>query len=386
MPVTKKTLYSVYLATFFYSLHYAITLYLESTYMAHFVPAQTVGLLFTIAALISIVIHFNISPILRRVGNYTFILWLVVFEVFALFTLATSELKELIIVAFIFHQTLINLIFLSLTVFSEAFSKDETTGGTRGIFLTVVNLAILCGPLIASQATGDFFFRDVFLWSAMLVLPILFFVGKNLRGFRDPNYNKITFVDTLRRIITEKSLHLILSIQFLLEFFYGTMVIYLTVYLFKVVGIEIKDILGIIYPVMLLPFVIFPYISGVLADKKFGEKEMLFVGFLMISIFTLFLSFITSKEIIVWATALFMTRIGATLVETMTESYFFKHVDATDAEVIGFFRNLRPLSYVMVPIVASVFLSIFPLQYIFAGLAIVMLLGLRYTYLLKDTK
>lgn len=386
MPATRKTLYAVYLATFFYSIHYAVTLYLESSFMANFVPSQTVGLLFTVAALLTIVTHFNISPILRKVGNYKFILGLVILEVFALFLLATAETRGIIIVAFIAHQTLANLIFLSLTVFSEAFSKDETTGGTRGIFLTVANLAILAGPLIASAAAGANIYRNVFLWSAMLVLPILFFVGKHLRGFKDPDYDKITILETLKRVVMAKSLRTIMVIQFLLEFFYSVMVIYLTVYLHTVMGIGMKEILGIIFPIMLLPFIIFPYITGILADKKFGEKEMLFIGFLIISLATFRLSLISSNVIIVWAFALFATRIGATLIETMTESYFFKHVDATDAEVIGFFRTLRPLAYVIAPVIASTFLSVFDLKYIWIGLSVVMFLGLRYTYLLKDTR
>ena len=164
------------------------------------------------------------------------------------------------------------------------------------------------------------------------------------------------------------------------------MVIYTPIYLHVELGISMSKILGIIMPIALLPFVIFPYLIGSLADKKYGEKEMMFIGFLILGIATASLTFIESNVVLVWAFALFLTRIGATFVETMAEIYFFKQIDASGTHIISFFRNMSSFSYLISPVVASAFLSLFDYRFIFLGLGALMLVGLRYSFILKDTK
>jgi MFS family permease len=281
---------------------------------------------------------------------------------------------------------LLNVTYFSLTVFLESFSKDESTGGIRGVFLTILNVAILAGPLIASGVLGVGNYQNAFVIAAILVLPIIFLAARHLRDFADPTYSRISFLQSAGAIMVDKSLRYIFVIQFLLQFFYGIMVIYTPIYLHTRMGIPLSEILGIIMPIALLPFVIFPYLIGNLADKKLGEKEMLLTGFAIISLTTIGLSFIHSNAVLVWAGALFVTRVGATFIETMAESYFFKHVDASGTHVISFFRNLTSFSYLISPVVASTFLSLFDYRFIFLGLGLVMLIGLRYSFLLKDTR
>ncbi|MFA5841809.1 MAG: MFS transporter [Candidatus Paceibacterota bacterium] len=386
MKNKSNTLTVVYLASFFYALHYAIILYIGSSFLGKFLSTESVGLMFTTAALVSIIILFNLPPILRRFGNYRLLISAVILEAATLFILATMPSRETVIFFFVVHQVLINIIYFSLTVFLESFSKDETTGGTRGIFLTVLNVAILAGPLIAGNVLGEDSYKNAFMISGLLALPILFLVGRHMRSFTDPEYTSISFIQTIGGIIREKSLRHIFIIQFLLQFFYGIMVIYTPIYLNTQMGIPMSDILKIIIPVALLPFVVFPYLIGNLADKKLGEKEMLFVGFLILGAATASLSFIQSHAVMVWAGALFITRIGATFIETMAESYFFKHTGASDTQIISFFRNTSSFSYLVSPVIASAFLSVFDYRFIFLGLGIIMLIGLRYSLLLKDTK
>jgi len=386
MSASKKTVLSIYLATFFYALHFSLTLYVESSFLETFLSEKLVGLLFTVASLVSIIVIFNAPAMFRKIGNYTLTLLAVILEAFFLSVISLEPPKEIVILAFLAHQVLLALIFLSLNVFLEAFSKDETTGGTRGGFLTVLNSAILIGPLFAGGILGNDNYRNVFFWASIMVLPVLFFIGKSLRRFEDPRYDKISLPETFSRVISNKDLRSVFTIQFLLEFFFGIMVIYTPIYLHREIGIGLPEILGIIMPIALSPFVIFPYLLGNLADKKWGEKEMLLIGFLIAGLSTFYLSFIDSKEIAVWAIALFMTRVGASIIEIMAESYFFKHINATDTQVISLFRNLRPFSYIMSPVIASAFLSVFDFRYLFVALSVIVLFGVRYSLILKDTK
>jgi len=127
------------------------------------------------------------------------------------------------------------------------------------------------------------------------------------------------------------------------------MVVYTPLYLTKYVGFSWAEI-GVIFTIMLLPFVIFEIPVGRLADKKYGEKEFLTVGFIIMGIFTMAIGFVTVKNFWLWAAILFATRIGASFVEITCDTYFFKKVDQGKTDVIGFYRLTRPLSYVAAPV------------------------------------
>jgi MFS family permease len=163
------------------------------------------------------------------------------------------------------------------------------------------------------------------------------------------------------------------------------MVIYMPIYLEQYIGFNWSEI-GIIFTIMLIPFVIFELPVGELADDKYGEKEFLTIGFVIMGFFTLVMSFITVKSFWLWSTILFITRIGASLVEVSTESYFFKKVDKSRTDVISLFRVSRPLALVMAPVVATVALGFIPFQYIFIVIGSIMIVGTHYSLALKDTK
>jgi MFS family permease len=137
---------------------------------------------------------------------------------------------------------------------------------------------------------------------------------------------------------------------------------------------------------MLLPFVLFELPVGEMADEKYGEKEFLTMGFVIMGLSTIFISFVTVKIFWIWAALLFITRIGASFVEISSESYFFKQVNPEKTDVISFFRITRPLSFIVGPILATITLGFIPFEYIFIIIGSLMILGTKYSLVLKDTK
>lgn len=102
---------------------------------------------------------------------------------------------------------------------------------------------------------------------------------------------------------------------------------------------------------------------------------------------TMAVSFITSASILVWIAVIVLTRIGAATIEIASESYFFKHVDKTDADMMGLFRMSHATAFSMMPLLGMAALTIIPLQYLFVVFGIIiMVLGLRYAILLTDTR
>ena len=191
--------------------------------------------------------------------------------------------------------------------------------------------------------------------------------------------------ETVKKYLNDKNLYNIFSVQFLLQLFYSYMVIYTPIYLSKYIGFSWTEI-GIMFSIMLLPFIIFEIPIGDLADKKYGEKEFLSAGLLIMGLATIFISFVTMKNFWIWATILFITRIGAAFVEVSSDSYFFKKVDQSKADVISFYRLTRPLSYIVAPLLATLCLQFIPFEYTFIVIGAILIIGTRYSLALEDTK
>lgn len=386
MPPQKKFLSLVYVSTFFYALHYALTLYIESSFLGQFFSERLIGLIYVVSAVLAITAIIYIPRFLSLNGNYRTSLFLITLEVITLFGLTLTSNPFMAIFLFTTHQVLLASLFVTINVFIESFSSDASTGRTRGIFLTIVNAAILTGPVVAGLFFKENGFSNVFLVAALLMIVMFLVIALNFKNYRDPAYNEFPFLQTLITVLRDGDVYRICAVRFLLEFFYTIMVVYTPIYLHKYMGIPFSDILGIIMPIALAPFVIFPYLIGIIVDKRLGEKELLIFGLSMIGITTISLSFITTDSIAVWAIFLLMTRVGASFIEETSDSYFFKHVNATNTNLIALFSNLRSLSIIVGPLLAILFLSVFEIRYIFIALGLVMLYGLRYALTLKDTK
>jgi MFS family permease len=220
--------------------------------------------------------------------------------------------------------------------------------------------------------------------SGMLLIPVTLLVFFGLREVKDPPYRKLPFWKGFAEIWSNPDIKGIMLIDFLLQFFYAWMIIYTPLYLYNTIGFSWTAI-GVIFTVMLIPFPVLGAPLGRLADWH-GEKRILTAGFIVMAISTGAIAFITDHNWAVWAVLLFFTRVGAASVEVMIETYFFKHVNAADANIISFSRMVRPIAYVVSPVVATILFLVFDTKGLFLFLGLLMLYGVRYTLSLKDTR
>lgn len=378
-------IYLLYAINFLLAFSIALPAYINSTFMEQFAGEAYVGIIFTLGSALTLFAFIQIPRILHRFGNYRTTIALLLLQIAALAALAVGDTIFFIAPVFLLYWMAIPLISFTLDVFLESHTDNKTTGRTRGLFFTAANLAWIAAPATAGAILSNGDYWKIYLVAGLFLLPILFLARSGLKKFKDPAYNKVPFWSTLRHIQQRKDIRNIFMADFLLWFFYSWMLIYTPIYLHEHIGFEWSQ-LGPMFTIMLLPFLLLQFPAGQLADTKWGEKELLSAGFIIMAIATGSLSFITSTSFIVWALALFATRVGASLIEIMTESYFFKKIDSTDTHILSIYRNNRSIAYIIAPILASVFLYFFDLKYIFLTLGLIMLLGLRYSLTLTDTK
>jgi MFS family permease len=387
---TEHGLKTLYIALVLLSLHFSLVVHLNSSFLAQFVTDSQISILFTIGSLFSLPTFLYMSYFLRRFGNYKLTILFTLLEFVALLGMALSTNAFFAIFFFLLHFIAVPLILLNLDVFIEAIigSQEKKTGSTRGLYLVVLSLAgalapLLSGHLITQNAEQSF--TPAYIASALMLVPFMGIIVLYFKNFKDPNYPKQSASRLLRIFSKEKDVRNVFIAHFHLQFFFTWMTIYTPLYLAKVAGFNWTEI-GYIIFVALCAYVIFEYPIGVIADKYIGEKEMMAFGFLIIAVSTSWLAFLPHSNIVVWMIAMFFTRVGAAFVEATTESYFFKQTKGGDSDKISLFRMTRPLSFTVGAFAGSVLLLHVEFSFLFIILGLLMVPGIFFTLLLKDTK
>ena len=385
--LSKKSAFAaIYTVGFLSAFHVFLIVYINSSFLNQYISEEFVGSLYIIGSLMTISTLTIIPYALRRFGNYMTLVAFTLLEILILLGMAFIKEPAIVIPLFVTHWVVFQIMFINIDIFLETYQKKESdTGSTRGIFLTIINSALILSILIVGLILTNNDFWKIYLISAGVLLPFLFIIFTKFRNFKDPVYEDFKIWRTLKKFRTDKNISNIFMAQFILKFFFSWMVVYMPIYLHDYIGFEWSQI-AIIFTIMLLPFILIEIPAGKIADKWIGEKELLSVGFIIMALFTMMIPFVGITSFVLWAGILFVTRIGASLVEVTTESYFFKHVQGDDANIISFFRMTRPTAYIAGPLVAIITLQFLPFQYIFLVLGIIMFLGLKYSFALKDTR
>jgi len=280
---------------------------------------------------------------------------------------------------------LASVIVAGLDALMERFTtSDEETGSQRGVFLTMASAAFVAGPFIGGLLIKDSDFKSLWLAGASLFLPFLVVAFWKLQKVEKITYKTFKIKDTFISVAKNKDVFYVFLAQFMLYFFYSIMVIYTSVYLREVFKVPYSQI-GFVFAIMLLPFVFLTVPLGKIADKKLGEQELMIAGFVIMSFATILFGINTVPSIYVLAGILFLTRIGASMVQTMTETYFFKLVDAEDADTISAFRALYPLSSIAAPLVASPVLFFASFHELYILLGMFSFLGVLFASKIHDT-
>lgn len=385
-PSRSHMIYTVAIIGFIFTLHVVIPMYSNSTFLGLFADEQTVGLIYMAGAALSILGFLFAPSFIRRVGNYTAALWLIVIDILLFYGLVTSNDSREIAIFFALQTAVVALIGLCMDIFLEVYTDGEHVGTIRGLYTSVLNTSWVIGPLIGSMLiNGTENFRNTYVAGLAMLFPLLYLVYKNFPRFKDPNYIHLSPWQLVKHVGRNKNWTALFIANLVLQVFYAWMVVYSPVYLNKIMGFSWESI-GIILTVMLLPFAVIQYPLGRLADKKYGEKEIMFIGFLIVGVATCALSFVNSHEVWVWAVALLITRIGAAAAEVMMETYFFKTVSPRDSAALGLFRITRPLAYFFAPLIMGLSVMFLQEKWHFIVIGGFSLVALIPTLLIEDTK
>lgn len=362
----------------------AFLLYILSSYFAQISGESLVGSFYLVAFVLVFWLLMHLQPIVHSLGSVRFLGILLVGLIGTSFFLSLDDPSwagAAVLLAYIICN---NLLWSVMDVLVEDFSTDQVSGRVRGLYLTVMNAGLLLAPILSTKTLALAGYPGIFtvLGIGYMLVFIAALIG--LRNHRTARLPKIAFAETIRKVVKRKNVLLIYGVSWTLEFFYSIMIVYMPILLLSQ-GFDWEKI-GFIFTVMLIPFVLVQYPLGIMADKKWGEKELLFIALVILGVSTVVAGFTRSTDIVFWAGLLFVTRLGAAALEVLRDSYFYKQIGPTDTDIVAFFRSARPIAAIAAAGISLLFLSIFTVHSLFYLVGALALAACFAVFLLEDTK
>jgi MFS family permease len=370
----KSQIKILYFISFLLGVSAAFVLYIESDYFKTAAGSDNITPFYIGAYFVALLLVVNWHHFVKKCGEKAVFFTTLFLKLAVVVWLAFSPVNIASALVLAAYMILSVISWLDLDILLESCSSDKVTGRVRGLYLTVQNAGYLAAPLFAGYLVSRFGLQWAFRGAAVFIAATTIVALFKVRPTCSKKINSAGFFELLGKISTRKNILRIYYISFLLEFFYALIIIYAPLYLLEN-GFSWAQI-GKMIAVALVPFVILQYPAGLLADKKYEERDMLKIALLIMGLTTIAIYFVSSRSLFVWALVLFGTRVGASLVEVLRDSYFYKRIDKQDVDVVDFFRTVRPVAYIVGPLIAAPVVFFFQIKPIFIIIGVVVLTGL----------
>jgi MFS family permease len=371
---------------FFFSIFSTLVTFILLPYLSTFMPSAYTGFVLAGSAIGAIVVFPFLPKLVQRYGAQQIALTLALLEMVVLFALA--EASGIIASVLLIAVTIAVQPFLAYQfdlLIEATFTDSNATGRVYSLFRTAWNTAALAAPLLlgALLANSDSYGRIFLACAAMLAPLVILFTIRKLPASPAPQLTRMG--DTLRTIFHNRDLSAVMVGNLLLYLFLVWMPLYTPVYLHNVLGVSWTN-LGWIFAIMLIPYVVVEYPAGWIADRYLGDKEMMFVGFIIAGAGLAALAWLTpTSSLLTILLILTGSRVGAALVESMVNAHFFRRISKRDVNSVSVYRSVWPLSYLIAPLVGSVLLvyGSYSTFFISTG-AFIIVAGVTATLLIKD--
>lgn len=383
-----RRLLVLYLAGFILSISTNVTAYINSSFLENYIRLELVGLFFVASNLATFFGMLYFPYLIKKLNNLLTSKIMMLINIVATGFLVFLSSPFWIFGFFVLMWLSANLLWINMDIFVESFTNNENTGRVRAIFFTTMNLGWIVSPTIATNLViNDNNYRFIYLVSVVFLMIFYLLINKykSILNRIDIIYQKMRVGHIIKEFWRDKNLRGLYFSSFFLNLFFGLVVVYMPIYLHNQIGFS-WPVLGSIFSIMLIPFILIEIPAGYLADKYWGEIEMMNIGFIILILSLLSFYFINIASFALWAMVLFFSRVGAALIEAMRESRFFKIVDVEHVSHINFLRTSSPLGYLAAAGLGAIIVSLYEVNYIFLFLAIIFLASFYFVNIIKDSK
>ena len=381
-----RILSGVSTANFLVRFHHYLVAFAITTFLATFIDEVSIGFALAAASAVIAASLFVSPHLFMRFGTKSVLIFLGLAGILSTVGLSVSGHAVFALAMFAIQGVVAYNIMLGLDLLLESRSVNDETGRLRGIYLVISNLAVLVSVISLSRILDRGGYDDVFIIAAAFLIPFTIMAAILLPKMSSLSQAKRSpFVATVQRMVSRPQILIISGLHFLVLLFFTWTIYYVPLYLVNHIGFS-WEIAGMLITLSVLPYVLFEFPLGRIADLYLGEKEITIVGFVLMSVATATLSFLSDSSLFMWASIIFLGNAGGAAIEVMTETHFFKLVSVEDGDMIGVFRMLRPLSAIVGPILASLALLAVPFYLLFSFFGAFMILAIPLLAMMKDSR
>lgn len=364
----------------------AILVFMVAPYFRDILLTDNVTIPYILPEILVLVLFSWFLRMVGRVGKTVVFFTLVFFQILLL-SMSIFFHGTITSVAYIVaHFASLPFLIMLLDMILEAHSKNEDSGRVRGLYIFFSGVGFIAGPVVGGFLADRYGFTVIFFVAIVCYVVIfLLALSRYLTEGTSEMLKKVSLLSSARQLGYNRDMRNIYIISFLLEGFYTMSVITFPIILIKS-GLTLAQA-GLIFTVMILPFIVFSYPAGCLADRRWGEKEILVGAMVFLGIALLVISQTESGGMFLWMGLFFATRVGAAIMETMRDSYFYKRVDGDDLALISFFRTARAVGSILAAGITFLFLY-FGRSYgeVFIFFSVCFFMGIILALQLKDSE
>ena len=379
--------FTLVLVNFIFAWAIFSTSYVNSSFLGTFFDAEMVSLIYVLASAANITMLFSLPFAIRALGVWPLVIIIIPVLQLSILLFGLAATAMVAGIFFLVRGASIVSLRYFLDLYVESITEDETkTGNMRSLYITGANIGVILGPITASILIFGDNYDALYSFSALMLAAVFLISLFQLHRYKPSIPDTGKFIESIKSLGTCLiSVRRTMVVQLIYHMWNTWIIIYAPLYLVQS-GYEWQFIGGLI-AIALLPYLFLEIPLGILADKKWGEKEIMVVGVVVLALMTGLLSLVSiDSQIILWSLVFIAMRIGAAMVEVATESYFFKQVDEEDSALISMFRMLAPLGGLLGPLIALAIIPFTGLGYLFGVLGAIILVAIPFAARIHDTR
>ncbi len=329
-----------------------------------------VGYLISFFTIITLVSFIFTIPLVERKSKTKLYFFSLIAYFFALVLFSILSNLYAVILLGIFISILVSIRLISFGLIISDKSKSSSLSKNEGMIYTFSNLAWLIGPLIAGFVSVKYGMRAVFAVAAIfLLLAIILFIKFRVEDNRVQKKIDKNPIKIMAEFFREKRVRICYVLSGAVNFWW--VLIYIYIPLFIVNSGYSGKYVGYFLFAVVIPLIALEYFFGKLAGKK-GFKKIFFAGYLIMGLFAI-LSFFVNNLFFILA-LLVLASIGASMVESTTEAYFFDIIPANKKDrYYGPYNTTIEVNYALASFSGALMLSFLDFKFLFILFGAVMI-------------
>lgn len=288
--------------------------------------------------------------------------------VFASYTFINSTI--VLVLAQIVLAAAVCLCTTALSILVNNSSKKKNLGGSEGKYFTVMNLGMFLGILNGGIIAKSYSYTTVFSCASLFFLGIYAISGS--MGLKETHIKRKESESSIKNAIaffSDAKLRKIFVSNLGLYFWSFVAFLYLPIILMSF-GFNF-DKIGVIFAIMIVPYILLEYPIGRLAEKE-GSRKYIFLGFFAIAL-TSFLIYVNYGAINSMILFFFLASMGAAAIEPLNEMELDKHSKKSNiVENLSIFKTSLRIAQFLGPLSAAAMISLFGMREMFLVLAVIM--------------